>query len=129
MARRDCFETAAPLETVYKRFLTSQPTEPKVFISGAAIGASRAPGRFLSPALYDLELDADLVRIAVRDIKSRCWGWFGMRQGIYGEEPSGEDAKTYHADERIVQGSLAHINRLNKIADMLDAIAQRHPER
>jgi hypothetical protein len=124
MKETGCPETAAPMEAIRQQVMSHRPTEPRVFINGYAIGKASRP--FLPPALLDMEFDADLIRLAVRDIKARCWNWFSsMREGDYGEEPSGDDLNIYRADQEYVEVQLAHLDRLNVIADILAGVAQR----
>lgn len=122
-----CPKISGPLQEVYRQIVANPPSEPTVFVKGNALGYRRGlPGGLNNDHdmksrnnLSNMELDADLIRLAVVEIKARCWHWFET----IGSRPSGRNAELYDADKATVQSELARLDQLNGIAEILDRVA------
>lgn len=133
---RYCPDISTPLWKLHRQIDANPPTQPVVFVRGYAIGPLRSASgdfRFLAGitdgrthgALRNMDLDADLVRFAVADVKARCWNWFASSAADHAEyaPPRGGDAELYAQDKEAVQFEQTQLDRLNHIADVLDRIA------
>lgn len=126
--RKYCPEISSALEKVHRQVVANRPSEPILFVKGTAIGPWRPSWLQRSSlianndgALHNMDFDADLVRLAVADVKARCWDWF-LGSGSMGP-PRGADADLYEQDKKAVQLNLAKLDQLNEIADILDQVA------
>jgi hypothetical protein len=108
-----CPILSAPLREAYREVTTTPPSAPVVRIRATTDEDLRLP-------VGDAEADAPLVRRLIQNVKDLCWGWFPLRR-----KAEAVDAPLADQLKATVTAELAKLDRLERIADILDDVARR----